>query len=214
MLNENDLADIINNAIAATDKDNNPISTTAEMMTYSSAIITTFQSAMTTHLVGTVTGVTTAGAPLANGAAMNGLLLNFLSATWLGVMTSGFPTANPANLNSEASASTGYISGAAMINFASGTITGTCTSTPVAPGPLVAGAGTMGTVDDLMGSDWASAVIPPMGDSVLTENIYNAIVNYINTNAEVEYITGSVTGTCPPAAGPLAAGTAIGGLIS
>jgi len=206
------LAKAINKAISATDKDGQPIEVTAEMKTYAEAIINTHLSATTAHLL--VTGTTTAASPLSAGTASNGTLVAFLPAPWLSTMQAGFPTADAGSLSKEAIGSTGYISGAAKINFASGNITGDCSSTAEAPGPLLNGAGNSGTIDGLQGSDWAKAVIPPAADPALSEKIYKAIVKYINENAEVEYASGSVTGICPPAAGSLISGLALNGAIS
>lgn len=211
MLDATQLAQEINKAIGVTDKDGNKIKVTEEMKTYAKAILTLTQ-ATTAHAPGTVTGDCAPGSPLANGAAMNGLLIGFTPGPWLGIMSGGFPGAP--DIAKEATASVGYINGAAKINFASGNITGTCTNTAEAPGPLVGGAGTDGTIDSLTGADWAKVVIPPMADAAMSKRIYDAIVKYINENAEVEYSSGSVTGTCPAAGGPLALGTAVGGVIS
>lgn len=213
MLDYKELAKEINKALDVKDKDGQPIETTPEMEAYAKAIIT-ITTATTSHLPGTVTGTTAAGAPLAGGEAANGLLVGLTPGPWLGEMMGGFPTANPGELAKEAAISTGYIIGAAKINFAAGNITGTCTSTPLAPGPLALGAGQKGTVDALDGSAWAKLAAPPTGDPNLGEKVYKAITAYIKKNAEVTYLPTSVVGVCPIAAGPLEAGTAIGGTIS
>lgn len=213
MLDATELAEEINKAIGATDADGNKIKVTEEMKTYAKAVITITQATVA-NATGTITGVTAPGSPLANGAGMNGLLVGFTPAPWQAEMQAGFPTAEPAQLTKEATASVGYINSSAMINFASGNITGTCTNTPTSPGPLAAGAGMQGTVDMLDGTAWAQAVIPPLGDPALAKKIYKAIVTYLNANAEVTYNPNSVTGVCPAAGGPLTAGTGIGGVIS
>lgn len=213
MLKSSELAKRINTALGATDKDGLPIAVTAEMETYAKAVLT-LKLATTAHAPGTVTGTTAPGAPLVNGAAMNGLLVGFVPAPWLGELTSGFPTADPSALAKDATLSVGYINGAAKINFQAGNITGTCTNTAEAPGPLAAGAGTGGTIDELNGSDWAKIVLPPLGDPAMAERVYQAISDYINEEAEVTYASGTVTGTCPPASGTLQAGTAAGGTIT
>lgn len=213
MLDATKLAEKINKAIAATDATGNSIKVTAEMKTYAKAILTLTQ-ASTAHAPGTVTGTTAAGSPLAAGQAENGLLVGFTPGPWLGEMQSGFPTANAADLAKEATASVAYINGAAKINFAPGNITGTCTSTASSPGPLAAGAGVNGTIDELDGTAWASAVIPPLGNPQLAEKIYKAIVEYLSENAQVTYSPDSVVGTCPAVSGPLALGAATGGVIS
>lgn len=205
------IAKDINSAIGATDKDGLPIEVTDEMKTYAEAIVTTLQGAIVNHLL--VTGITAPGAPLSAGAAQNGLTTNILPLTWLGVMILGFPTSDPASLALEAAGSTAYLQASALINFLPETITGTCTSTPVSPGPLALGAGEGGTVDALSGDDWAKLVSPPLGDPALAAKIYTAIVKRINSDAQAKYISGTVTGTCPAAGGPLALGLGTGGII-
>lgn len=216
MLDATKLAEEINKAIGASDCNGKKIKVTEEMKTYAKAVLTIMQ-ATTAHLPGTVTGVTAPGAPLANGAASNGMIVGLSPGPWQGVMSAGFAKSNPGALSKEATASTGYISGAAKINFAAGNIVGTCTNVgppSPAPGPLAAGAGTDGTIDSLDGTAWAQVVMPPLGNPALAAKIYKAIVKYVNENAEVTYAPGSVVGVCPPGGGPLSAGAATGGVIS
>jgi len=212
MLDKTELAKEINDAIGATDAEGNSIEVTAEMETYAEAIITTLTSATFTHLL--VEGTTANGAPLQAGKAENGLFLPpLLAPTWLGVMQTGFPTANPAELLKEATCSTTYLSGASRINFKPGNITGQCTSTPSSPGPLAAGQGSQGTLDELDGSDWNSSCLPPDGDPTLGQKILTAITDYINKNSEASYLPNTVNGVCPPGSGPLTAGIGSGGTI-
>jgi len=212
MLDKTELAKEINDAIGATDAEGNSIAVTSEMETYAEAVITTLTSATFTHLL--VEGTTANGAPLQVGKADNGLFLPpLLAPTWFGVMQVGFPTANPAELLKEATCSTTYLSGASRINFTAGNITGQCTSTPTSPGPLAAGQGSQGTIDELVGSDWGSSCMPTGGDSTLTNKIFTAISDYIITNSEATYLPNTVNGVCPPGAGPLSAGTGAGGTI-
>ena len=207
-----DLAEAINEAIAATDANGEPIKVTPEMETYAEAIITTLTTSTFSHLL--VEGVTAPGAPLQNGAANGGLFLPPLPpATWLGVLTAGFPTADPASLSIEATCSTTYLSGASLVNFEAGKIVGQCTSAPLAPGPLAAGAGSDGKIDGIDGDSWASVCVPPPGDPALASKIYKAIVKYIKANAEAAYLPQTINGVCPPGGGPLAAGLGVGGTV-
>lgn len=208
------LADEINNAIGATDKDGNPIATTQVMKKYAEAVITTLSAGIVSHLPGTVTGVTAPGSPLSNGAALGGLIAALIPATWQGIMSAAIPAADPSQLANDANQSTTYLMASSLVNFDPGEITGTCTSTPTTPGPLAAGAGTGGEIAGLSGAPWSILVMPPAGNPVLSQAIYDAIANYIMSNAEVEYLTGSVTGVCPAGGGPLAGGAAAGGVIS
>lgn len=212
MLKFEDLAKEINKAINAKDKDGILQPPSPEMEAYAKAVIT-ITKATTTHIAGTVTGTTAAGSPLVAGKAQNGILTAFLPAPWLGELVKGFPTADPSQLAKDASASVGYITGAAKVNFKVGSITGTASSTPTNPGPLLLGAGQNGTIDELSGSDWSKLVLPPTGDPALASKIYTAISNYIKKNATVSYLPSSVVGVCPPVSGPLSAGAATGGKI-
>lgn len=213
-LNINDLADVMNAALAVLDKDGAPIATTDQMKTYAEAVITTLQTGIVSHITGTVNGVTAPGSPLVAGAALGGLVANLLPTTWASIVSGGNPLANPAMLVTDSTQSTAYLTSSCLVNFIAGTITGTCTNTPVSPGPLAAGAGTGGLILGLVGAAWAAAVMPPSGNPILTQNLYNAIAGYIMTNAEVEYASGGIIGTCPAGGGPLVAGTGVGGTIT
>lgn len=204
------IAEAMNKAIGATDKDGKPIEVSAEMKAYAKAVVNTLKASTFTHLVGTVTGTTAPGAPLANGAASNGTFLTVPTPVWLAAMTEVFAGPDTAI---HAAASTTYLQTASKINFTAGNIIGQCTSTPVAPGPLVNGAGQKGTIDSLTGSDWASLVTPPLGDPSLAADIYDAIIKQIKSDAEAKYNNNTVNGTCPAAGGPLTAGVGIGGIV-
>lgn len=208
-----DLALAINDAIAATDKDGNPIAVTSQMEAYADAIITTLTAGLVNHAIpGSVLGVTSPGSPLSNGSALAGLLTALIPATWSGVMQAAIPDAT--SLSQEASASTGYLMSSALVNFAAGNIKGTCTNTPVAPGPLANGEGADGEISGIAGAAWASAVMPPTGDPTLTQAIYNAICDYVTSNAAATYAAGTVQGVCPPGGGPLSAGVALAGTLA
>lgn len=215
-LSVSDLAAAINDAIGALDAEGLPIAPTAEMEAYASAIIDSLQAGIVNHAVpGQVTGTTASGAPLAGGAAADGLITGLVPADWASTMQSAIPAPEAAaNLLIEATASTAYLMASTKVNFEAGTIVGSCTSTPTSPGPLVAGAGTGGVIEGLSGSDWAAAVMPAGGDLTLSEAIYNAIVSYLQSNASASYATGTVTGTCPAVSGPLSAGIAAGGTVA
>jgi hypothetical protein len=216
MLSVSDLADLINEAIAATDKDGNPIETTAEMMAYAQAVIDTLQAGIVAHAPGTVSAIAPpVPGPITNGEATNGLM-TLMPAVWTAALMAGFPTAMPAKLSSEASASTGYLMSSGKVNFASGNINGASTATPLSPGTLVAGLGTGGTIDDIEGDPWAADVTGSQGidNTDLAKAIYGAISSYIKDNAEAAYAPGTVNGTFAPGGGPLIAGFGAGGTIS
>jgi hypothetical protein len=220
----NDLADAINTAIAAKDKDGNDISTTDEMKTYAQAVVDTLQSGLVNNAPGTINGVgipiTPATPPPANtfiGTGAGGLM-TLVPATWIGDMMAGFPTANPAMISGEATSSTGYLmaSGTVAITSVTGLDTAVALPPPPAPGILAVGAGTGGTISGLAGAAWSVAVVSgfPGADPALAKKIYDAISNYIQANAIVAYSAGTIVGTFAPGGGPLIAGSGIGGTIS
>lgn len=71
-----------------------------------------------------------------------------------------------------------------------------------------------GKITGLSGSDWALAVSPPGADPVLAQDIYTAIVDYIEANADCAYAAGTVNGNFASAGAPLALGNGVGGTIS
>lgn len=226
MLVVDDLADAINDAIAATDKDGDPIATTDEMKTYAAAIIDTLMAGTVSNAVGTVIGtgtpITPATAPPLNvfvGSSSNGLMA-LTTTAWLSEMNTGNPDADPGMISGEASDSTGYLMASGLIAFSSitGFDTATIPPTPAPPtaGTLTSGAGTGGLISGLDGTGWSAAIIGgfPDADPGLAKDIYDAISNYIMANAEVTYASGSVVGTFAAGAGPLTLGAATGGTIA
>jgi hypothetical protein len=102
-----------------------------------------------------------------------------------------------------------------LVSFASGDITGTCTNTPLSPGPLAGGAGANGKISGLSGSTLATLVQAAVGYPNVSAPLTafcTAICNYIMANAVVSYTT--VTGLCPTGGGPLSLGTGIGGTVA
>ena len=53
----------------------------------------------------------------------------------------------------------------------------------------------------------------PGSDALFCSDVYEAISQYIMDNAQVNYPTGTVLGTCPPS-GALIGGSGAGGVIS
>lgn len=216
-LNPKDLADKINEAMGATDKDGKSISTTAEMLAYATAIISTIQAASCFHPPFMVQGTAPAApGPVPDLMANNGKFLPPLNPqVWVGILSAAVPGPN---ISQEANISTAYIMGAANISFGVSDMTGQSTATPppgASPGVLVAGAGTGGKISALVGADWASLVSTPfLGDPSLIEKIYTAIVEYIIENIEILYIPQSVNGSFPAVSAPLVAGTGAGGLLT
>ena len=184
-----------------------------QIKNYSKGIVAALKAGIVSHLPGTVTGITAAGAPLSAGAATGGLAV-LTPAPMLALSCVGVPPVAAANIAKENTAVITYMM-TGLINFASGGITGTCTSTPVAPGPLLLGAGANGQITMLTGAGAMAAVMAalgPMGPDAI--GLYGAIMDYVMSEAVVTYAAGTVGGTCPAAAGPLALGFAAGGTIA
>lgn len=207
------LADKINSSLGATDKDNLPIKTTAEMAIYASAVITTLKAGVVINAPGTITGSGSPGGPF-SGAGSNGMVTALIPSIWTGVLMSGFPTAPSPTLELEAQLSTAYIMGAAKVSFASGNITGQCGATAESPGPLGAGAGTNGKISGLDGDAWATMLLPVTMGGPLAPKMYGIIAKYIMDNAVVTYPPGTVVGNFPSGGGSIIAGAATGGLIT
>jgi hypothetical protein len=170
------------------------------------------------NATGTITGTCAPGSPLSSGAGAGGLISG-LSGSRMATSVEG--SAGYPSVSSELSAFCAqivlHIQTAGIVTFTSGGITGTCTDTPLSPGPLVGGAGSGGKISGLSGSVLASAIHGAAGypGSVSTPltNFCTAIVNYIMANASVSYASGSVTGLCPTGGGSLSAGTGVNGTM-
>lgn len=215
-----DLADAINNAIAAKDKDGHLISTTSEMAAYAKAVIDTLIGGSVSNASGTVTGT---GIPITpatpspdntfSGTATTGIMA-LTDTSWISDMTTGFPGADSSSISNNASKSVNYLISDGVITFSS--ITGLDTATNLPPasptsGILSQGTGTNGLISGLTGASWNTALMSP---GPLGPTIYSAISNYIISNATVAYASGDVTGTFAPGAGPLTLGAASSGTIS
>jgi hypothetical protein len=213
MLNPTKLANTLHDAQSQkTDGQGKPLSPATEIQEYASGIVAALKAATFSHLPGTVTGITAPGAPLASGAALGGIIVIQPSAL-IAKTANGFSPPGP-KVSSENIAVIQYI-GTGLVNFPVGTITGTCTSTPVSPGPLILGSGSGGSIVGITGAGCVAAVSAATGlagPDML--NHYNALINYILANAEASYPVGTVTGVCPAGSGPLIGGTATGGLFA
>lgn len=223
MMSVGDLADAINAALGPpTDKDGNPIATTAEMTGYAQTVHDSLASASFAHIVGTVTGTaqpvdTDPGMPpgkLTNGTAINGALVGLMSGPWAAGLAAAFPGA-PLTA-AEAGASTGYLSASGKVGFASGKISGVATASTTAAGILANGAGADGKIAALVGSAWAAAVLSALGVPAgpLAAPVYTAVAGYIMAHADFSYSAGQVVGTFPIGAGALVAGAGAGGAIA
>lgn len=171
------------------------------------------------NAAGTITGTCAPGSPLSSGAGAGGLI-SALSGSRMATAVEG--DAGYPSVSSELTAFCAqivlHIQTAGIVSFTSGGITGTCTDTPLSPGPLVGGAGSGGKISGLSGSVLAAAIHGAVGYpgsvSAQLTNFCTAIVNYIQSNAEVSYASGTVTGVCPTGGGSLSGGAGANGTIA
>ncbi|NIT99515.1 MAG: hypothetical protein GWN01_00780 [Nitrosopumilaceae archaeon] len=195
---------------------NFPTPTSTQLIGWGKGVVQHIQTGQVDHAL--VTGDTAPGAPLANGAAIGGIISGLDGASMASLVQTeaGYP-----NVSSELSAFcqeiVNHIQSSGLVNFDPGQITGQCTSTPLSPGPLTNGAGTGGIITGLDGNTLAGAIHGSAGYPGSTSpelvTFCTAIVNYVMDNAEIEYTPGSVVGTCPAGGGPLQGGAATGGTI-
>lgn len=186
--------------------------TTPSMIAYAEGIIAALQSAVVVNLPGTILGVTAPGAPLSAGSGMGGTML-VLPAAMIAKTARNFDPKAVAGVSKENTAICNYLS-TGLVMFAAGKVTGTCTNTPVSPGPLVAGKADDGKITGLVGAAAAAMVGAQLG-GMGPEGIdfYTTLINYILDKAEVSYPLNGIVGVCPLGGGPLTAGAGIGGII-
>lgn len=210
---EKDLAKKLHEALAQKeDGEGKPTPVSSQTQEYASGYIAALKASTVAHAAGLVTATGTPATPIADGAATMGLFVGLVPAPMLAKTQVGAP--GPFSVL-ENTAVINYVLANATITFDSGTITGTCTATPTSPGPLVAGAGTMGYVEGLDGSACSDFVASQTGlDGPDMEKHYTALMDYTIESLEVEYLTGSVIGSFATGGGPMIAGTGVGGIVS
>lgn len=188
-----------------------PVPVTDATASYAAGVIASLKAALVSSLPGTINGLCAPGSPLAFGVGLGTILMT--PAPMIAKTINGFGVIPP-DLVKENTALIAYIT-TGIVNFPSGGITGTCTSTPVSGGPLLNGAGAGGQITLLTGVGAYAAVLAALGflgPSALKH--YTILIDYIKDNAIVTYPLGTVLGTCPPASGPLIGGFATGGFIT
>jgi hypothetical protein len=167
---------------------------------------------------GTITGTCPPSSPLSSGAGTGGLISGLSGSRLASAVATA---AGYGSVSSELSAFgaqiVAHIQTSGIVTFTSGEITGTCTNTPISPGPLADGAGSGGKISGLSGSMLATLIQGAAGYPSVSAQLTNfctAIVNYIMTNASVTYASGDVEGVCPTGGGSLSAGTGVNGTIA
>jgi len=197
------LADEIASAVKAD-------SPTPQIIGMATAFVSAVLAATFSHPL--VNGVTAPGAPLSAGAAPGGLILGIVGpkiSADIASAVGGPPTPQILALG------TGFqtVMLAALVNFTPGGITGQCTNTPLAPGPLVGGGGQKGQITGLVPDALAAQWAPAFGGmSPELQGVAKAVVEFFSNEAEAQYPPGTVNGVCPPAGGPLV-GLGAGGIF-
>lgn len=187
--------------------------TSTKNLGLANAIVAHVQTAVVTFAPGTITGTAPpSGGGLIGGAGTNGVIV-LVPAALESALVAVFGISTPEILGL-ADAISLHVSGLGKVTFSSGSITGVCTNTPVAPGTFT-GTGSNGHVIGLSGSTLAAAITAGIGQTIPTSQLTNMateIVNHIMNNAVVTLAL--ATGACSAGGGPIAAGTGSGGTIA
>lgn len=191
--------------------------TTAKLTGLAQDIVDHIGTATFSNSPGTITGeAPPTGGSLINGAATGGIIV---------LVPSDLVTRFEATFGTSTSAISGFANAfsthiaSALVTFASGNITGTCTNvgppTP-APGVLI-GEGIDGILEGLDASTLAALISANIGQSGTTSKLdgfSESLVTEVSNNAEAVYLTGTVTGVAPSGGGPITLGAGSGGTIS
>jgi len=187
--------------------------TSEETEKMAEAVVEHIKTGIVSNVPTTVTGeAPPSGGPLLNGAATGGIIL-LTDADLVARFTIAFGLST-AEIIGMAKAISQHVA-LGLVEFATGSITGTCGNTATSGGPLV-GEGTGGAITGLDGDALATLMATLMlkpGASEELKKMAKAIVDHVQDNAEVSYTTPSVTGTCSAGGGPIVAGAGAGGTI-
>ena len=183
---------------------------TPQIMDMAKAFVTVVQGGIFSHAL--VNGSCGPGGPLQGGGAEGGIILLPMAATLpadLAAALGGPPT--PQIMGMATGFSTHLQTG--LVSFKTGGIMGTCTNTPIAPGPVM-GSGQNGQIMGLAGPALASLWKGFLGgDSLQINNMAKAVAEYFAKEAMGTYAMGTVTGIAPPGGGPVVA-AGVGGMFS
>lgn len=191
-------------------------STPDEQKGFAKAIIEEIQQlGLVNFLPGTVKGnAPPSGGPLAGGNASGGVIVGPQGPTLAARMAAGMGKGPPTpQVVGFATAITTHLL-TAQVEFSSG-VTGSCTNTGApSPGPLL-GEASKGKIKGMQGKAMADLAGPALGGPATPSLIKQcqAIVDHIQKNAEVSFLTGTIIGTCPSGGGPILLGAGTGGKI-
>lgn len=194
-----------------------PTPVSAQLTGWATAVVNEIQqNGKVNNASGTVTGTCPPGGSLSSGAASGGVISGLDSSRLASAVASA------AGYGSVSSVLSTYCSQivthveTGIVTFASGLITGTCSNTPLSPGPFI-GSGSGGLISGLSGSTLASlihsAVGYPGSVSGPLISFCTALCNYIMAQANCSY-SGTCTGIAPAGGGSLSDGTGANGSIA
>lgn len=213
-LDASELANLIQNNGLRQNTDGNglPLPPSSQLQEYCAGLINALKAATVTFAPGTINGSAPPGGPLQAGTGTGGIFTGLTPAPFLAKTQVGAPGPFSA---AENTAVITYLQTSGIFVIPTGGVTGICTATALSPGTLVNGEASGGKITAINGAACA-AVVSASSGLVGPDMIkhYDIIMNYLIANLEVEFPTGSVTGSFSAGGGPLVAGAATGGKIS
>jgi hypothetical protein len=210
-----ELANLLYESLGHT-QDKDGVSQTTELMQqYAAGYCACLQAGIVNNPPDTVNGTSpSSGGAITNGEASDGVMV--LSPSVMSAITlAAFPSGSSALLQEENTAVITYVM-TGSVSFASGSITGTSTCTPVNPGALTAGKGSNGLIGSLDGNACASFVqaqVPELNGPDM-QPFYTTLMNYTMSHAVVTYATGTVQGSFSAGGGAMIGGSGAGGTIA
>lgn len=196
-----------------------PTPTSTQLVGWASAIVTHLTSnGLVNFAPGTITGDTTPGGSLSNGAGAGGIVSGLSGSVLAPIVASNAEYPGVSSILQIYCNQIVLHIMTGLVTFDPGNVTGSCTSTVLTPGILVDGAATNGKLLGLNGTTLANLIHSSVGYPGITSTrlieFCTSICDYLMSNASVMFLPGTVTGICPTAGGPLSAGTAINGTFS
>lgn len=233
-LDADELAEKLVKTLKMKDKDGNSIGPGKTAKALAKGLVTALKAAKVMHPMVMGTGIA-ANLPAPNagsfvgGIAMNGKIIGLLPAPLIselsGVAAEGVSPEHQAPMKAmvikQATAITTYLTASSFVNFMA--VEGNCTALapipspfPGAPGALVGARAKDGKLVGIMGAAMTMQVaqamgsVPPQPDMF---EFYGALVDYLKSKTEVEYMVGTINGTFSIGGGALIGGIGMGGLI-
>lgn len=178
------------------------------------AIVAHLQTGIVNFLPATITGTAPpSGGPLTGGAGQGGII-TLVPAAFVPLLINAFGTASAEIQNFGTTLSAQFMT--AIVEYQTGSVTGTCSNTPTSPGALI-GEAQGGVLSNMQPSSMATAIASAIGQTSASDQISSMcekLVEAIQSDAEVSHLTGTVIATISAGGGPIIAGAATGGTIA